>query len=63
MSQRLLKFFQFAHLPKELQPFSAPFWDVACSMQATLPDGPEKEMCMRKLLEAKDCAVRAALPG
>jgi hypothetical protein len=30
-------------------------------MEAELPDGPEKSAGMRKLLEAKDCFVRAAL--
>lgn len=36
--------------------------DLADLMASTIPDGPEKEAGMRKLLEAKDCFVRAALP-
>ena len=30
-------------------------------MNEQLPDGPEKSAGLRKLLEAKDCMVRAAL--
>ena len=60
-SQRLLKFFSFAHLPPHLQEISKPIAELAAHMEATLPDGPEKTTGLRKLLEAKDCFVRAAL--
>ena len=56
-----LKFFDFEHLPKHLQRVSKPFYYVAMEMDATLAEGEEKQMGFRKLLEAKDCMVRAAL--
>lgn len=57
----LLKFFDFQHLPTSLQSISAPFHSTSIHVAQSLPDGPEKVMSLRKLLEAKDCAVRAAL--
>ena len=60
----LLQFFDYEHLPNYLQAISKPFCDIAKQMYSTLPDNPERTMTFRKLLEAKDCAVRAAiLPG
>lgn len=57
----LLQFFSYAHLPAHLQVVSKPFHDVAEEMEKTLPDNPEKTTAFRKLLEAKDCAVRSVL--
>lgn len=57
----LLGYFSFSHLPVELQAISEPFHKLAHRM-AMLSSGPELTVCLRKLLEAKDCAVRAALP-
>lgn len=56
-----LRFFAYAHLPKHLHDISGGIADLAASMQASLPDSAEKSAGMRKLLEAKDCFVRAAL--
>ena len=58
----LLSFFGYSHLPEYLQPASKPFHDLAHSL-ANDPDlgGPELTVALRKLLEAKDCAVRARL--
>ena len=61
-SQELLRYFAYDHLPEKLQAISQPLAMLAKSMDDTLPDGPEKTMGLRKLLEAKDCFVRAALP-
>lgn len=62
--ERMLKWFQFAHLPPHLQVVSSRFWDVACQLVATIERGPERTVALRKLLESKDAAVRAALnPG
>ena len=58
---QLLRFFEFGHLPEQLQRVSMPMADLAAEMAATLPDGPELTTGLRKLLEAKDCFVRAAL--
>ena len=55
------KYFVFAHLPTHLQEVSKPLAELAKLMDETLPDGSEKSIGMRKLLEAKDCFVRAAL--
>lgn len=55
----MLRHFRWAHLPPDLQGFSRPFADLAAEMVDQLPDGAELTACLRKLLEAKDCAVRA----
>jgi hypothetical protein len=56
----ILKFFAFAHLPEHLRAISEPFSVLAHDLAGKL-DGPELTAGLRKLLEAKDCAVRAAL--
>lgn len=61
MPTTTIKFFEYAHLPPKLQAVSKPIGDLAKEFEASLPDGPEKSAGMRKLLEAKDCFVRAAL--
>lgn len=57
----LAKYFAYDHLPPHLQAVSRPCADLAALLIAALPDGPELTAALRKLLEAKDCAVRAAL--
>lgn len=57
----MLQFFQYAHLPAHLQSVSKPFHDVAVQMVETLPRNAERSAGLRKLLEAKDCAVRSML--
>jgi ferritin-like protein len=57
----LRQFFAYAHLPPELQAVSRAFGELAAEIDATLPENPEKTTALRKLLEAKDCAVRAVL--
>ena len=57
----LLRYFAYAHLPEHLQAISKPVGDLAQQMVDLLPDGPELTTGLRKLLEAKDCLVRAAL--
>lgn len=56
-----MKHFDYEHLPKHLQEVSKPIGDLASLMNETLPDGEEKSAGLRKLLEAKDCLVRAKL--
>ena len=58
---RMLKWFKFAHLPAHLQEVSAPCADLAAQIDKALPESAEKTAGMRKLLEAKDCFVRAKL--
>ena len=60
---RMLKFFAYAHLRADLQPTSKAFCDLAHDIVAMIPAGPERTVALRKLLEAKDAAVRAvAIP-
>lgn len=61
MATTTIKYFDFAHLPPHLQAVSKPIGELAQQLEVDLPDGPEKSAGMRKLLEAKDCFVRAAL--
>lgn len=61
MPAPIMKYFEFAHLPPHLQAVSGEVYTLACSMDTNLPDGAEKSAGLRKLLEAKDCFVRAAL--
>ena len=56
-----MQFFEYAHLPEHLQAVSRPFGDLAKQIDGMLPPNPEKTLALRKLLEAKDCAVRALL--
>lgn len=62
MSDPILRFFSFSHLPARLQAQSKPFYDLARHLVETLPRNAERTVALRKLLESKDCAVRAALP-
>lgn len=58
---RMLQFFTYGHLPEALAKVSLPFCQLAEEICATLPSNPERTVALRKLLEAKDCAVRALL--
>lgn len=52
--------FAFAHLPERLQEISRPFAELAAVVMQRCA-GPEASAALRKLLEAKDCAVRSLL--
>lgn len=56
-----MRYFDYSHLPERLQAVSKPIGDLAKQMDELLPDGAEKSAGLRKLLEAKDCLVRAQL--
>lgn len=58
----VLRFFAYAHLPSGLQEISRPISELAVLMADRLPPNTEVTVGLRKLLEAKDCFVRAALP-
>lgn len=71
---QLLDYFEYEHLPTYLQEVSKHFHWLAHALVGEAPvhensehiqldflEGPELTMALRKLLEAKDCAVRAAL--
>ena len=57
----MLVYFKFEHLPEHLQAISSRFAAMAQFMHDEVPMNPEKTAGMRKLLEAKDCMVRASL--
>jgi hypothetical protein len=75
MSEPILQFFAFKHLPPHLRAVSKPFCDLAhaivdgdnapesgtLTLGPPLPRNPERTVALRKLLEAKDAAVRALL--
>ena len=61
MPSSIMKYFKWNHLPEKLQGISKPIGELAKEMDDSLPDGPEKSAGLRKLLEAKDCLVRANL--
>lgn len=61
MTSPIIKYFAYEHLPAHLQAVSKPIGDLARNMDETIPDGAEKSTGLRKLLEAKDCLVRAKL--
>lgn len=55
----VLKFFEHRHLSDRLQAISTPFRRLAWDLAKTLPYDTETSISLRKLLEAKDAAVRA----
>jgi hypothetical protein len=61
MPSTTIQYFSYEHLPEHLQEISKPICELAHLMEEMLPDGPEKSVGMRKLLEAKDAFVRAGL--
>lgn len=60
-TQHIARYFEYAHLPTDLRLVSKEFSLLAEKMIEMLPDGPELTAGLRKILEAKDCCVRAAL--
>lgn len=57
--EHILQFFAYDHLKPEMQAVSRPFCELADQIIAVLPRNPERTVALRKLLEAKDAAVRA----
>lgn len=58
----ILKYFKFDHLPERLQSVSKPFCKLAETMSLYGDKNPQETAAgLRKLLEAKDCAVRSVL--
>lgn len=57
----ILQFFTYEHLPEGLAAVSAPFSVMVHTIVEVLPRNPERTVALRKLLEAKDAAVRAAV--
>lgn len=62
-ADHILRYFHYAHLPPVLQELSEPFCALARKLIDAVPRNPERTVALRKLLEAKDAAVRAGLPS
>ena len=62
-TEHILQFFKYSHLPEDLAEPSKVIWEVAHKMATELPQNQELTTGLRKLLEAKDCFVRAKLAG
>lgn len=60
-TERMMQFFKYEHLPEVLQEASKPFCDLARRIEQSYPQNPERTVALRKLLEAKDAAVRSLL--
>ena len=58
---RMMKWFAYEHLPQDLKEISQPFCMLAREMCFKIEPGPERTVMLRKLLEAKDAAVRAVV--
>lgn len=61
ITEPMLRFFEYDHLPITLKAISKPFGQLAELIVKELPRNPERTVALRKLLESKDCAVRAGL--
>lgn len=57
--EKMLKYFNWTHLPPHLQAVSQPFEQLANQLCGVLPASAERTVALRKLLESKDAAVRA----
>jgi hypothetical protein len=57
----IMQFFVYSHLRPELQEKSKPFGELAQWIVDNLLRNPERTVALRKLLEAKDAAVRASI--
>ena len=57
----MLQFFAHAHLPPHLAEISRPFALFAEGLAHDLPANPERRLALRKLLEARDAALRSRL--
>lgn len=59
MTEHIIQFFSYTHLPESLQDISKPFAQMADQIIFMIPRNPERTVALRKLLESKDAAVRA----
>ncbi len=63
MASPIMRYFTYDHLPEgQIRATSKFFSEIANQLEDSVPDGAEKSTGLRKLLEAKDCFVRAVLP-
>lgn len=55
----ILRYFHYSHLPPKLQAVSKAFFEMAKFIVTACPRNAERTASLRKLLEAKDAAVRS----
>lgn len=60
-NEPILQYFEYKHLPENLQTVSKSFRLLARKIVKNSPRNPERTVSLRKLLESKDAAVRANL--
>lgn len=60
-TDHVFQFFGYAHLPERLQAVSRRFYELAEWTFFNIPRNPERTKALNKLLESKDCAVRALI--
>jgi hypothetical protein len=60
-TEQIMQFFEYEHLPVHLQEVAEPFRDLARAVIRRVPRNPERTVALRKMLEAKDAAVRAVI--
>ena len=56
----IMQYFEYAHLPPQMQQVSKPICNIAHIYNDNMPESDEKQVGLRKLLEAKDALVRAS---
>lgn len=59
----IIQFFKYDHMPENLQEVAEEFYFMAQYLDRVIPTSAEKSVALRKLLESKDSAVRAATLG
>jgi hypothetical protein len=59
--KQFLQFFRTDNLPAAAVPSGKAFFELATQLIRDLPANPESTVAMRKLMEARDCAVRSVL--
>ena len=61
--ERMMKWLSYEHLPADLVPCVKSYNDLGMQICQHIPAGPERTVALRKLIESKDCAVRAIIEG
>jgi hypothetical protein len=59
----MLRWFAYKHLPEEMHRIATTFDAMAQWMVEVIPASDEATVAMRKLLESRDAAIRAATRG
>jgi hypothetical protein len=61
--ERMMRWLSYEHLAAELQSLVKVYNDLGLLICNSIPAGPERTVALRKLVESKDCAVRAHIEG